>query len=175
MPRQTTDWQDYYRETINRLRSPLPWYPFPALISFGLAILLLAHVAVSTSRRMGHPTSLLNFPSTHHQAGAIWFSVTPINDEVVVATANRQVFRWPQNIRNIEPLGPFIAWLKEATYQEIEAAALLNRIEKKQTIAVIAADQTLKYSHLRPVLYALAQANVSKYGFETIVANKSNF
>jgi hypothetical protein len=32
---------------------------------------------------------------------------------------------------------------------------------------VLAVDQKLKYIHLRPVIYALAEARIAKYGFET--------
>jgi hypothetical protein len=36
-----------------------------------------------------------------------------------------------------------------------------------RTTAVLAVDQKLKFNHLRPVIYALAEARISKYGFET--------
>lgn len=159
---------EFYDDAKARLREPLWWYPFPAVIAFGLITVLIAHVALSTSIRMGHPATLLSFPSEARPDGAIWFSVTPMGNDIVVASASRRVFRWPQNARTTEPAAAFIDWLKLRSQQAVEAAALLNRASAVQATAVIAADQTLKYVHLRPILYALAEAGITHYGFETL-------
>jgi hypothetical protein len=168
MTTKTRPWAEVYDEAKARLRTPLWWYPFPAVIAFGLITLLTAHLTLSTSARMGHPTTLLSFPSEPRADGAIWFSVTPIGNDIVVASASRRVFRWPQNARNTEAAAAFIVWLRQRAQQEIEAAALLNRARPVQATAVIAADQTLKFVHLRPILYALAEAGITHYGFETL-------
>jgi hypothetical protein len=168
MTTKTRPWTEVYDEAKARLRTPLWWYPFPAVIAFGLITLLTAHLTLSTSVRMGHPTTLLSFPSEPRADGAIWFSVTPIGNDIVVASASRRVFRWPQNARNTEAAAAFIDWLRQRAQQEIEAAALLNRAHPVQATAVIAADQTLKFVHLRPILYALAEAGITHYGFETL-------
>ena len=168
MTKSKRSWDLLYIATADRLRSLSRWFPFPALISFILVTLLTAYVTLTTARRLGHPAALLTFPSDRDHIGGIWFSVTPIGEEIFIATSDRKVFHWPQNTRDLVPLDQFIEWLKDASHLQIEAAALLKRSDSNQVLAVIAADQTLKYTHLRPIIYALAKAGISRYAFETI-------
>ena len=50
------------------------------------------------------------------------------------------------------------------------SAGLLNEAISNQLIVVLAIDQKLKYSHIRPILYALAEAGINQYAFETSLA-----
>jgi hypothetical protein len=151
----------------DRLDENLHWFPVPALLAFGLVLLLTGHILFGTNPRAGNPANIISFPSEPRPDAAIWMSVTPIGDEIVVTTGDRQVFKWRQQVRNAQELGFFVKYLKERVANEIEAAALAKRALKSQTTAVIAADQRLKYLHIRPIIYALAEAGISQYAFET--------
>jgi hypothetical protein len=150
-----------------RLREPIWWFPFPLFIGIGLALLLTAHVLFGSSPRIGHPADIITFPSETKPDGAIWLSMTPIGDEIVVTTGDRKVFRWPQSARTLDELKGLRAYLKSVVAREIEAAALVGKAYEHQTRAVIAADQRLKFFHVRPLLYAFAEAGITHYAFET--------
>lgn len=152
----------------DRLREPLWWIPFPALIGLGLVIVLLTHVALNTNSRMGNPADILAFPAAPHPESAIWLSVTPIGDDIVVTTSDRQVFRWRQDVRTVADIKPLVDYLRQMVRTEIEGAALMNTMSAGKSRAVIAADQKLKYLHIRPIIYALAEAGIARYGFETL-------
>lgn len=164
---QTLPWAKAILGTKDRLREPLVWLPFPALISIGIVLILTAYILSGTNPRLGHPASVITLPSAPHRDGSIWFSITPIGDEVVVTTGDRQVFRWPLDVGDLSALKPFGEYLKQVVAHEIESAALSHKAYEHQTTAVIAVDQTLKFRHIRPVLYALADAGIARYGFET--------
>ena len=161
-------WSSRFAAAQNRLSEPLGWFPYPFLLAFGLILLLMTHVLFSTNPRMGNPADIITFPSTPQRDSAIWLSVSPIGDDVIVTTNDRKVFRWPQKIRSEDDIRELVLYLKERVQQEIQSAALLQRIYNIQTTAVIAADQRLKYLHLRPIIHALAQAGINNYGFETL-------
>ena len=165
--RKSPLWSEACQRSRQYLAEPLGWYPYPAAISFFLVLLLTAHVIFGTTSRLGTPSDVITFPSETRKDSAIWMSVTPIGKEVVVATADRKVFRWPLEVHGMEPLAPFVSYLKAAVAKEIEAAALQKAAYQHQTTAVIAADQRLKYLHIRPLLYAFAAAGIADYAFET--------
>jgi hypothetical protein len=167
MNRQPPRWSEACQRARSYASEPLAWYPYPAAISFFYVLLLTAHVIFGTTSRLGMPSDVITFPSDTRKDSAIWLSVTPIGKEIVVATADRKVFRWPQEVHGMEPLKPFIAYLKGAVAKEVEAAALQKAAFQHQTTAVIAADQRLKYLHVRPLLYAFAAAGIADYAFET--------
>lgn len=167
MARRPRLWQDAIKAQVERLHEPLWWFPFPLIISFALVLLLTAHVFGGTNPRMGNPATVVSFPADLRRDSAIWLSVTPIDGEIVVTTGDRKVFRYPQDIADLEPLKKLRAYLKEAVRREVEGAALGSEAYQHQTSVVIAADQRLKYLHVRPILYALAEAGISQYAFET--------
>lgn len=161
-------WRESYNDAKERLRTPLWWYPFPMLLSFALVLLLTGHALIGTNPRMGNPASIVTFAAESRRDSPIWLSVTPIGDEIVVTTGDRKVFRWPQDKADGKALEPLRAYLKRAAAREVESAALVKAAAAHQTTAVIAADQRLKYLHVRPLLYAFAEAGIARYAFETL-------
>jgi hypothetical protein len=125
-------------------------------------------VTLAANPRMGHPANILAFPAPSQPDSSIWMSVTPVGDDIVVTTSDRQVFRWAQDVRSVSDIKPFVDHLKAMVRIEIEGAVLLNSLTIAKTRAVIAADQQLKYLHIRPIIYALAEAGIARYGFETL-------
>jgi len=160
-------WSQRMQVVKERLREPLHWYPFPLLISFAVVLLLTAHVVFGTNPRMGNPANVMTFPSQPRHDSDIWMSVSPSGHDIVVTTSDRRVFRWRQDVANVAGLAPFVSYLKSRAADEVRAAALLKHAFRSQTSAVIAVDQSLKFLHVRPILYALAAAGISQYAFET--------
>lgn len=160
-------WVDRMAAVKERLRQPLWWYPFPVILSFGLALVLMAHVMVGANPRAGNPADIIAFPAEPQKDGPLWLSVTPIGEDIVVTTGDRKVFRWRQDVRNLAPLAEFTAYLKERAARAVSAAVLAQEVRIDQTRFVIAADQRLKFLHVRPILYAFAAAGISQYAFET--------
>ena len=152
---------------IERLKQSPQWFPFVALLSFFSITLLTAHVSFGTNPRIGHPAKLLPFGDTPAEPSAIWFSVTPTPKEIIVTTNDRQVFYWPIDVRGVEQIEDFISYLKVRAREEIMTAAIANEAFLSQTRVMIAADEHLRYRHIRPILYALAKANITNYAFET--------
>lgn len=167
MARPPKRWAERATAVRDRLDENPQWFPIPAFIAFGLVIVLTGHILFGTNPRAGNPANIISFPSEARPDAAIWMSVTPIGDDIVVTTSDRKVFKWRQQVRNAEELGQFVGYLKARVAEEIQAAAMAKRALKTQTNAVIAADQRLKYVHIRPIIYALAQAGISQYAFET--------
>jgi hypothetical protein len=165
--RRGRGWSERFYAAKTRLRAPLWWFPAPILISCGLALVLTSHTLLGTNPRTGNPADVLTFPGEEQKDSAVWLSMTPMGKDVVVTTNDRQIFRWPQDTRDMTPLRPFVEYLKRRTAVEISGAALSGRSSPEQTTAVIAADQRLKFLHVRPVLYAFAEAGITQYAFET--------
>lgn len=164
---RTRYWETCIAGAKDRLREVIWWFPFPLLISFGLVLLLTAHIVFGTNPRAGSPADVIPLPAKAQQDSALWFSVTPIDDDIVVTTGDRKVFRWPQDVRGMKELQPFVAFLKQRAADEITSAVLAGQVRLSQSQAVIAADQRLRFVHIRPILYALAEAGISLYAFET--------
>jgi len=160
-------WDECFANKKERLRRPESWYPFPLLIPFVLEILLISHMLFGTTSRIGNPADVLSFPANRHKIGPIWFSVTPVNGQIVVTTEDRQIFRWAQSTNEVASIKPFRDYLVKKSQDMILASALSKQALRSKTRAVIAADQRLKFMHMKPILYALATANISQYGFET--------
>lgn len=160
-------WAERTNAVKDRLNADLHWFPIPMFIAFGLVLVLTGHILFGTNPRAGNPANIISFPSETRKDAAIWLSVTPIGDDIVVTTSDRKVFRWRQQARTTAELGMFVSYLKKRVADEIEGAALAKKALKTQASAVIAADQRLKYLHIRPIIYAFAEAGISHYAFET--------
>jgi hypothetical protein len=154
-------------EMKERLREPLHWFPYPFFLPFALILVFTAHIFFAINPRMGNPADILTFPAETHKDGPFWLSVTPIGDDVVVTTGDRKVFRWSQNVRSVADLHDLTEYLKKRVEDELLAVGLVGKASKSQTSAVLAVDQRLKYLHIRPIIYALAEAKITHYSFET--------
>ena len=167
MGRRPRLWEQRFEAQKSRLGESLGWFPYPFLIPVGLAVLVFVKSMIGVNHRYGNPADILSFDAQPAADGSIWISVTPIGREIVVTTADRQVFRWPQQLKGDQDLAPFVEYLKAKVSNEAESSALSKTASKYQTTAIIAADQRLKYLHLKPIIYALADARIRSYAFET--------
>lgn len=160
-------WQEAIYALKERMHDPILWFPFPALIAFGLIIILRGHLLTGLNPRLGARVDVLEYAARPFQDGGIWLGVYPDLDKVVVVTSDRKKFSWPLESSSMEDMMPLINYLKERTKKEAYSTAIKLESNQTRTTAVLAVDQRLKYLHLRPVIYALAEAKIAKYGFET--------
>ena len=160
-------WQHLIVALSERLREPLRWYPFPFIISFGLALIVTGHVIFSSNPRLGHPAHLITFAAEPQIDDGIWLSLSPLDQDLVVTTADRQVFRWPLNSHGGDDLQRLEHYLHTQVVRELESVALLNMAYRDQASVVLAIDQTLTFAHVRPVIHAIGRAGISRYSFET--------
>jgi hypothetical protein len=160
-------WDACFAAKKERLSAPDSWFPYPLLLSFVFVLQFTAHTVFSTSARIGSPAEVIEFPGEESHVNTLWFAVTPVGDEIMVTTEDRKVFHWKQNVRSLESLSEFREFLKKKAKQTVFSSTLSKDALRKNTKAIIAADQRLKFLHLRPILYALAEAKIVQYGFET--------
>ena len=151
----------------DRLSSQLKLFPFPAIISIGLILIVTIYLLHGIDPRVGNPAELLTFTSQPEAEGAIWISVSPDTESLVITTSERDVFRLPQNITKEEDVEPFKKYLEKRIRQDSARFVLSKKINPQETTVVIAADQSLKFLHIRPLLYTIASAGITRYAFET--------
>ena len=165
----------YYQrldELKERLRGQVSWFPFPALISFVLALLFIGHLLVNINPRLGNPAVILKMDSPLEKEGSLWLSITEKDERIYVTTFDRKVFFWPANTQDVKPLSAFKTYLK-ATSTELSAQAAVSKyISKSQTRVVMAVDQRIRYFHIRPILHILAEVGLDSYAFETLVTGE---
>ncbi|HYX38284.1 MAG TPA: hypothetical protein VE954_34715 [Oligoflexus sp.] len=152
-----------------RLQEPILWFPFPALIAFGLVIILRGHLLTGLNPRLGARVDVIQYDAKNLPDGGIWLGVFQDGKQVLVVTSDRRRFTWPIDSQNMKDVEPLVTYLKNRVKKEAYSTAIKLESNLTRTTAVLAVDQKLKYIHLRPVIYALAEARIAKYGFETRV------
>jgi hypothetical protein len=135
-------------------------------IGLGLNLIIASFFLPSINPRLGNPSVPFEFDGEPMEDSHIWFSITPIDNELVITTYDRKVFRWPLVVKNHSEIQNFIDYLKTATNTQITNATLSMDTNPNNFAVIISADQKLKFIHIRPILYALAEARISKYAFE---------
>lgn len=150
-----------------RLQDPILWFPFPALIAFGLVIILRGHLLTGLNPRLGARVDVIQYPAKNLPDGGIWLGVFQDGKKVLVVTSDRHRFSWPIDSQNLKDTEPLIKYLQNRVKKEAYSTAIKLESNITRTTAVLAVDQKLKYIHLRPIIYALAEARIAKYGFET--------
>ncbi len=157
-----------------RLTEPLHWYPFPALIAFGLVIVLRGHLFDGLNHRLGTTANVLEMNSEPLRSPGIWLSVSEINNQIVIITDDHRRFSIPLATRDLKDMEPLVLYLDKRV-KEIAFKSTLNlEVDQDRVRAVLAVDQSLRYFHIRPILYALAEAKISHYGFETRLTTAQN-
>lgn len=160
-------WQEAVYALKERIHEPILWFPFPALIAFGLIIVLRGHLLTGLNPRLGARVDVLEYGARPLQDGGIWLGIYPENDKVVVVTSDRKKFSWSLQSNKMHDTEPLVQYLRDRVRKEAYSTAIKLESNQTRTTAVLAVDQELKYLHIRPVLYALAKAKIAKYGFET--------
>lgn len=160
-------WHDRVANMRERLSEPLLWFPFPALIAFGLIIVLRAHIFSGFNHRLGTEANVLELDAEPLRSPGIWMAVTQDNEKILIVTDDHQRFTFPLASPDLETLRPLIKYLNARAHQIAFKSTLDLQVDEDRIRAVLAVDQKLKFIHIRPLLYALAEAKISSYGFET--------
>jgi hypothetical protein len=160
-------WVEALMGLKERLQEPVLWFPFPALIAFGLVIILRGHLLTGLNPRLGARVDVIQYDARNLPDGGIWLGVFQDGKQVLVVTSDRRRFSWPIDSQNMKDIEPLVNYLQNRVQKEAYSTAIKLESNLTRTTAVLAVDQKLKYIHLRPVIYALAEARIAKYGFET--------
>ena len=160
-------WQIAVINKISRLKQGHSWTLVPAFISLSFVTILIGHLLPSVNPRLGNMAKTIPFSATVQQDGSMWISIFPLKEDIVVITSDRKKFIWPKQKAPQEALLPFQEYLKEKVQHESLATGLSMQANLTRTSVVLAVDQRLKYAHILPIIYALARAGISRYGFET--------
>ncbi|MFW7378253.1 MAG: hypothetical protein ACOH5I_05570 [Oligoflexus sp.] len=155
-----------------RLSEPLYWYPFPAMIGFTLVLILGGHLLTDLNPRLGARVDVIPFEAPRQRDGGIWLGVYQDGHHIHVVTSDRKKFSWDIDSNQAKDIDPLVKYLKVRVQKEIYGTAMKLEPNLTQSTAVIAVDQRLRYGHLRPVIYALAEARISRYGFETRIIHR---
>ncbi|MDQ3234943.1 MAG: hypothetical protein M3Q07_24310, partial [Pseudobdellovibrionaceae bacterium] len=78
-----------------RLQEPILWFPFPALIAFGLVIILRGHLLTGLNPRLGARVDVIQYDAKNLPDGGIWLGVFQDGKQVLVVTSDRRRFTWP--------------------------------------------------------------------------------
>lgn len=163
--------QRFSEKTLLAIRERLQefslWYPFPALIVFFIFFVVTSQMALNLNPRLGQRAEILTFPADAEKEGSIWLSVSIINNEVVLTTDEKKVFTWPAAVESKAEITPFVQYLKKRASRALFDSGLANEAQPTKLKVVFAVDQRLKFLHMRPLLYALAEAQITDYAFET--------
>jgi hypothetical protein len=151
----------------------MPMMPMVLLfIPFFSVTLLTFFVGFESSVR---PKSRIE-PFVHESAPtadhALWLSVGIRENTIIVNTSSGESFRWPVEGPSQRDYDVFEKYMRTWAKQHLQNVVRSGQITSDTNLAAIAIDQKLTYHHVRPVIYALAAAGVSKYGFETRLTQK---
>lgn len=108
-------------------------------------------------------------PTADH---ALWLSVSISENTIIVNTATGETFRWPVEGPSQRDYDVFEKYMTIWAKRHLQNVVRSGQITGDTNLAAIAIDQKLTYHHVRPVIYALAAAGISKYGFETRLPQK---
>lgn len=149
-----------------RLSMPLTTNLGVLLLPIGLMSLLLIYVSVETNPRIFSTAKplQLNLPAEEDNA-KLWFSLAPSEQGIVIVSNSGESFDLVAKDGETD-LTAFTEHLKARVMAVISDVAIANRMDAKSSFVVLSVDERLTYSHVRPVIYALAEAGITRYGFE---------
>jgi hypothetical protein len=145
-----------------------PPSPYFAVFSFVLATFFLGTTISLTDYRYALKTHEMELDTTARvsEYEPLWFAVSLDSAQNIrIINQDRSVFILPLHLDNLALLQGFENYLHGKVKKIIQKAAIHG--EMPQIRAVLAVDESLRYSHLKPILYALSQAHIDNYGFET--------
>ena len=159
-------WEKSVMDLKDRLRKRYVWFPFPAFISFALLLLLDSQILMSLNPRLGNPISPISISGDPALEGAIWISLSLSDSFVVATTGDRKVFRWHQDVKSLKDMETLTDYLKFRRNALIESVSLAKKTSLAEATVIIAADETLRFGHIRPLIYAIAHSGIGHYAFE---------
>ena len=105
-------------------------------------------------------------PTNEHD---LWLSIATKNNQLIITSPHGDLFSWPVEGPDKKSISKFQTYLRHRAEELVKDSVRRGQIDEDRTMVALSVDQNLTYQHLRPVIYSLAQAGFSKYGFETRV------
>ncbi|MCX6125743.1 MAG: hypothetical protein NTV34_13505 [Proteobacteria bacterium] len=154
--------------TRQKARLAMPYTATPAilLIPVGFMCLLLIFVSVETNPRLFSTAKPVQLVLEEFVGGRLWYSVAPYEQGIRIISDSGKFFDLQGEI-NAAALTEFSSHLKLRMQKILADVAVANRMDKSTSFVILSVDERLTYSHLRPVIYALADAGVTRYAFES--------
>ena len=150
-----------------RLKTPNLWFPYPAMISVGLILVLSGHLLPGLNPRLGSQATIIGLDAPEESAGSIWLGIYPKDNKLSLITSEKKIFSWPISGMPETTKKRIVRYLKFRSNRESISAGLTLSTSLAKVSAVIAVDQRLKYHSIVPIIKALADSKISKYSFET--------
>jgi biopolymer transport protein ExbD len=142
--------------------------PVALFIPVGFIALLMVFVALETNQRIKSLASPMTLEGEPAKETSLWYSIAPVEDGLLIAGNDGQSF-------NVSATGEgyqeFENHLMERRKQLISDLTLANRMDGNSTFVILSVDEQLTYAQVRPVVYSLAKAGITKYGFEGKILN----
>lgn len=149
-----------------RLAVPFTANPVILFIPFGLMCLLLIYVSLETSPRIySNAKPLLLNHKEESPTFTLHYTIAPAPEGLRIVSNNGDIFSL-NGQQDDKGLDLFTNSLKSSIRSTINDVALANRMDEQTSFVVLTLDERLTYAHVRPVIYALASAGITRYGFE---------
>ena len=150
-----------------RLKESNIWFPYPALISVGLIMVLSGHLIPGLNPRLGNQAIITRLEAPKENEGSIWIGIFPEKNRISMITSDKKRFTWDTAGVSKTTLDKIIKYLKNRVAKESVSAGLTLTSSLERVTVVVSVDQRLKYRNISPILQAFAEAKISRYGFET--------
>lgn len=137
---------------------------FIPFFSITLLTLLVGFESSVRTRNSIEPFVHESSPAPDH---ALWMSVGIEEQTIIINTASGETFRWPAEGPAQKEYEAFENHIVSWSKRHLQNVVRSGQITDETNLVAISFDQKLTYHHVRPVIYALAAAGISKYGFET--------
>ena len=143
---------------------------------FGLAVIFIPFMAVAVislfvafegTPRIKSTSTPFEYPADPVKEHSIWLSIGMQDRSIAIRTSDNRFFSWSAEGPSASELKNFQNYLRERASQHLQDTVRRGKVNAQTNEAALAVDQGLTFHHVRPVIYALASAGFSKYGFET--------
>jgi hypothetical protein len=156
-----------FERQSERLKAEVPFQTWLLFIPFLAVVVLTVYTSVQMNGKlfsMGRPVEMDGAPVADKE---IWLSIGIRNDLIVIATPEGKFFSWPISGPDTAQLALLQDYLTERARYLVSDSVRRGQLSGNHNSAALSVDQSLTYQHVRPIIYALAGAGFSRYGFET--------
>ncbi len=162
-------WHGLLVRTKDRLSYEDHWFPFPFLLPLMLFLCIYGQFLPDLNPRRKNLSHVLHLKGDLQPKKALWLAISPYKNSLLINTSDQQDLLIPQKITKPSDLAPLKSYLTAKMQQIALSATLEKEADPGASLIILAVDKTLKYYHLRPFLYILAEVGISEYAFETLV------
>lgn len=155
-----------------RLVMPFTAWPTYILIPIGIIMILSAFVPLEVNSRLFSRARPLQLSGDEAPPTNLWFAVSPTESGISITSKDGKVFELNSAVPVDKRAEEFRSYLVERKEELIRTNVLANHIDPNTSLVVLSADERLTYFHLRPVVYALASAGITRYAFEGRIIKK---